>query len=189
MGYAGGEPRKQLAVDEETGEVFQLTIMGEEEPLAPRRPKKRARFDWRPYPGRHANVGKELMALVWQKGSGYDQNDRDVYAFFIAHSPEGDDPLRMTSKEIGTELGIRPQTVGKSITKLNQGGLLLKAETVGRMNFYRVNPRAAYDGSAVDQLEATKTARHPMVPASGTRAEKAETKTAAGAPRTRRRTA
>lgn len=34
MGYAGGEPRKQLAVDEETGEVFQLTIMGEEEPLA-----------------------------------------------------------------------------------------------------------------------------------------------------------
>ncbi|MEV8476230.1 hypothetical protein [Streptomyces sp. NPDC051173] len=39
------------------------------------------------------------------------------------------------------------------------------AEQVARIKFFRLNPRAAFDGPAVAQVEAVKDARFPVVPA------------------------
>jgi DNA-binding transcriptional ArsR family regulator len=154
-------PARREAVDRQTGEIVQLALLGED--ALARKPS--VRYDWRPHPGRHVNVGKALMAKVWHRDSGYDQNDRDVLGYYLAHSPEAGAPLRMTYKEISQDLGIRQDTVSKSVGKLNRGGLLLEAEKIGNVRFFRVNPRAAFDGPAPAQVEATKTARHPMVPA------------------------
>jgi hypothetical protein len=155
------------AVNVQTGEIVQLALLGEDTLGALQKKPKGppARYDWRPHPGRHVNVGKALMAKVWHKASGYDQNARDVLGFFLAHSPEGGAPLRMTYKEIAELLGVRQDTVRKSVEQLHAGGLLLEREKIGRMRFFAPNPRAAFDGSASDQLEATKDARHPVVPA------------------------
>jgi hypothetical protein len=157
------------AVDRGTGEIVQLELLdGEafrrkipgENPVLPG-----ARYDWQPHPGRHVNVAKALMRKVWHKNSGYRQNDRDIFGFYVAHSPERTEPLRMTFKEIAQTLGIRPDTVARSVGRLHAGGLLLEAERVGRMKFYRINPRAAFDGSASEQVRAVQDARYPVVPA------------------------
>ncbi|MFE9334681.1 transcriptional regulator [Streptomyces sp. NPDC006925] len=161
--------RRLPAVDRGTGEIVQLELLGRESfqqgevrerPVLPG-----VRYDWQPYAGRHVNVAKSLMRKVWHKDSGYRQNDRDIFGFYVAHSPERAEPLRMTFKEIAQTLGIRPDTVARSVGRLHAGGLLLEAEKVGRMKFYRINPRAAYDGSASDQTRAVRDARYPVVPA------------------------
>ncbi|NSC25733.1 winged helix-turn-helix transcriptional regulator [Streptomyces albus subsp. chlorinus] len=164
-----GTTRRIPAVNRGTGEIVQLELLGREtfqqeggerNPVLPG-----ARYDWQPHPGRHVNVAKALMRKVWHKDSGYRQNDRDIFGFFVAHSPERTEPLRMTFKEIAQTLGIRPDTVARSVGRLHAGGLLLEAEKVGRMRFYRINPRAAFDGSASEQLRAVQDARFPVVPA------------------------
>ena len=161
--------RRLPAVNRGTGEIVQLELLGresfqqmgtEENPVLPA-----ARYDWQPHPGRHVNVAKALMRKVWHKDSGYRQNDRDIFGFYVAHSPERAEPLRMTFKEIAEILGIRPDTVARSVGRLHAGGLLLEAEKVGRMKFYRINPRAAFDGSASEQMRAVQDARFPVVPA------------------------
>ena len=154
--------RKTDAVDRATGEVVQLEIFGDDDSL---KRKKAVRYDWAPHPGRHTNLAKTLMQKVWDKDSGYDQNDRDILGFYLAHSPEGVEPLRMTYKEIAEKLGVRQEKVGKAVDKLHSGGLLLLAEKVARVKFFRVNPRAGYDGPASAQVEAVKEARFPVVPA------------------------
>jgi hypothetical protein len=160
--------RRVPAVNRGTGEIVQLELLGREsfqqegsqgKPLLPG-----ARYDWQPHPGRHVNVAKVLMRKVWHKDSGYRQNDRDVFGFFVAHSPEGVEPLRMTFKEIAQTLGTRPDTVARSVGRLHIGGLLLEAEKVGRMKFYRINPRVAFDGPASEQMRAVQNARFPVVP-------------------------
>ncbi|MFJ5645802.1 transcriptional regulator [Streptomyces sp. NPDC093223] len=157
-------PVRRNAVDRETGQVVQLELLGDET-LDTLQRKTAPRYDWRPFPGRHVNVAKGLMARVWHKDSGYNQNERDVLGFFLAHSPEAGEPLRMTFKEISELLGVRQDTVRKSVERLHTGGLLLEKEKIGRVRFFAVNPRAAFDGSASAQVEATKVARHPVVPA------------------------
>ncbi|WP_317620101.1 winged helix-turn-helix domain-containing protein [Streptomyces sp. CBMA156] len=155
-------PVRAQGVNRATGEVMQLDLFGEEE--AKSGPDK-VRYDWNPHPGRHVNVSKTLMRKLWRKDSGYDQNDRDIFGFYLAHSPDGAEPLRMTFKEISETLGPAQNTVRTSVEKLHLGGLLLEAEKFGRMRFYRVNPRAGYDGPAKKQVDATKDARFPVVPA------------------------
>jgi hypothetical protein len=145
-----------------TGHVLQLEIFGEDDT---HKKKQAVRYDWNPNPGRHANLAKALMQKVWDKDSGYDQNDRDILGFYIAHSPEGTEPLRMTFKEISSKLGVSQPKVSKSVGRLNTGGLLLMAEQIARIKFFRINPRAAFDGPAVAQVEAVKEARFPVVPA------------------------
>ncbi|WP_031111538.1 winged helix-turn-helix domain-containing protein [Streptomyces sp. NRRL S-146] len=156
------QSRSRQAVDMATGHVVQLEIFGEDDA---QKKKQSVRYDWNPNPGRHANLAKALMQKVWDKDSGYDQNDRDILGFYIAHSPEGTEPLRMTFKEISGKLGVSQPKVSKSVGKLNTGGLLLMAEQIARIKFYRINPRAAFDGPAVAQVEAVKDARFPVVPA------------------------
>lgn len=158
-------PARHSVADVRTGEVLQLELLGEDALGALSKPPVAVRYDWRPYPGRHVNVAKALMARVWHKDSGYTQNDRDILGFFLAHAPEASDPLRMTFKEISQLLGLRQDTVRKSVERLHAGGLLLEKEKIGRVRFFAVNPRAAFDGSATSQVEATKVARHPVVPA------------------------
>lgn len=151
-----------------TGEIVQLEIFGDDDMFEGDGSKKKqvvVRYDWNPNPGRHTNLAKALMQKVWDKDSGYDQNDRDILGFYIAHSPEGTEPLRMTFKEIATKLGVTQPKVSKSVGRLNGGGLLLMAEQVARIKFFRLNPRAAFDGPAVAQVEAVKDARFPVVPA------------------------
>lgn len=160
-------PARRKAVNRETGEIMQLELLGDDTLDALQKIKQTVpvRYDWRPYPGRHVNVAKVLMSKVWHKDSGYSQNDRDILGFYLAHSPEGSAPLRVTFKEISELLGVRQDTVRKSVEKLHAGGLLLEKEKVGRVRFFGVNPRAAFDGSASAQLEATRVACHPVVPA------------------------
>ncbi|QKZ24942.1 MarR family transcriptional regulator [Streptomyces chartreusis] len=155
--------RKTDAVDLATGEVVQLEIFGDDDSL--KRKKAAVRYDWTPHPGRHTNLAKALMQKVWDKDSGYDQNDRDILGFYLAHSPEGVEPLRLTFKEIAEKLGVRQEKVSKAVDKLHSGGLLLLTEKVARVKFFRVNPRAGYDGPAAEQVEAVKDARFPVVPA------------------------
>ncbi|MGW0886179.1 helix-turn-helix domain-containing protein [Streptomyces sp. NPDC002671] len=113
--------------------------------------------------GRHVAVSKSLAAGVWEKDSGYTKNDKLVYGYYLFNSPSGDEPLRQSFREIGINLELRPNAVSKSVGNLHRGGFLLKAEEVGRVTFYKVNPRAAYDGSSRQQRKATQTARHPVV--------------------------
>jgi hypothetical protein len=163
-----GTTRRREAVDTDTGEVLQLELLPDDALDALKR-KAAPRYDWHPYPGRHVNVAKALMAKVWHKDSGYTQNERDLFGFFLAHTPEGGEPLRLTYKEISEALGLSQTVVGKGVQRLHTGGLLLEREQIGRIRFYGVNPRAAFDGSAVDQVEATKDARFPVLPAPATR--------------------
>ncbi|MQS06127.1 MarR family transcriptional regulator [Streptomyces alkaliphilus] len=163
-------PDRREAVDRTTGEILQLELLESDSDQS--RTKPPIRYDWSP-PGRHVNVGKRLMSMVWHKESGYDQNDRDVLGFFIAHAPEGTEPLRLTFKEISEILGLRRDTVSRSVGRLHLGGLLLETEKVGRIRFFRINPRAAFDGSAGAQVQATIEARHPVVPAPAPPARKA----------------
>ncbi|MFH9871580.1 transcriptional regulator [Streptomyces lydicus] len=146
-------------MNEDTGEVVQMTFF-EDDTLQ----RARVRYDWNPYPGRHVNVSKALMTRLYCKDSGYTPKDRDLFFFYLAHSPDAAQPLRLTYKEIGEIIGGRADTISKSLGKLHAGGLLLEAERIGRVIFYRVNPRAAYDGPAVSQVEAVKDARLPVIP-------------------------
>ncbi|MFJ2193691.1 helix-turn-helix domain-containing protein [Kitasatospora sp. NPDC087861] len=141
---------------------MQLDLFSEEETKPG--PDK-VRYDWNPHAGRHINLPKALARKLWHKDSGYDQNARDIFGFFLAHSPDGAEPLRLTFAEISEILGPAPKTVRVAVETLHRGGLLLEAEKFGRMRFYRVNPRAGYDGPARTQVEATKDARFPVVPA------------------------
>ncbi|RZD62903.1 transcriptional regulator [Streptomyces albidoflavus] len=160
-------PRRRTtrqAADTSSGEIFQLEIFGEEE--AGRR-EPPVRYDWTPHPGRHVNLGKALMRKVWDAESGYDEKDRDILGYFISYAPEGAGPLRETFKQIAAKLGVSENKVSKAVANLHRGGLLLEsvADRVGRVKFYRLNPRAGYDGPAVRQVEAVKDARFPVVPA------------------------
>ncbi|MFE3875393.1 transcriptional regulator [Kitasatospora sp. NPDC059146] len=140
-----------------TGEYVQLQLLPEDKKDKP------VTYDWSGG-GRHVNVSKALGKKVWHKDSGYDQNDRDVFGYYLFNSPEGDAPLRESFREIGTNLGLRPAQVSKSVGRLNVGGILIEAEKIGRVKFYKLNARAAYDGSAVAQRRATASVRHPVVP-------------------------
>ncbi|MFE2174443.1 transcriptional regulator [Kitasatospora sp. NPDC059462] len=146
--------RVKAAVNTGTGEVLQLQLLEKD---------KNTTYDWSGG-GRHINVGKVLGKSVWRADSGYDQNDRDVFGYYLFNSPEGEAPLRESFREIGTNLGIRPAQVSKSVGRLNVGGILIEAEKIGRVTFYKLNARAAYDGSAVAQRLATASVRHPVVP-------------------------
>ncbi|MFJ8388628.1 transcriptional regulator [Streptomyces sp. NPDC094438] len=158
---AGTSPvRRGKAVNTETGELVQMSFF-EDETLQ----RSRVRYDWTPYPGRHVNVPKALLAKLYSKDSGLTPKDRDLFFFYLGHSPDGAQPLRLTYKEIGEILGGRAATISTILGKLHACGLLLIAEEVGRMTFYRVNPRAGFDGPAASQVEATKGARLPAVPA------------------------
>ncbi|MEU5091106.1 MULTISPECIES: transcriptional regulator [Streptomyces] len=165
---AGTSPvRRGKAVNTETGELVQMSFF-EDETIQ----RARVRYDWTPHPGRHVNVPKVLLAKLYAKDSGYTAKHRDLFFFYLAHSPDGAQPLRLTYKEIGEILGGRPATISTLLGTLHAGGLLLEAEKIGRMTFYRVNPRAGFDGSAVNQVEAVKDARLPVVPAPATSAQK-----------------
>ncbi|WP_202239894.1 winged helix-turn-helix domain-containing protein [Actinacidiphila reveromycinica] len=149
--------RRGTAVNRDTGEITQLEFF--------ERPKTGIRYDWRPNPGRHVNVPKELVKRLYDKSSGYNAGDRDVFFFYLGFSPDGTEPLRMTFKEIADVIGGRPDTIAKRVGKLNRGGLLLEAERVGRIVFYRANPRSGFDGAAEDQVQAVKDVRFPVIPA------------------------
>lgn len=158
---SGTKPVRHVqAADVVTGEITQMAIF-EDDTLQ----RARVRYDWNPFPGRHINVPKALLAKLYSKDSGYSPADRDMLFFYYAFSPDGAEPLRLTFKEMAEILGGRADTIAKRVTKLHAGGFLLEAERVGRMVFYRVNPRAGYDGSATDQVEAVRDARFPVVPA------------------------
>lgn len=158
---SGGNPvQRSTAANTVTGEVVQMAIF-EDETFH----RARVRYDWTPNPGRHVNVPKKLLAKLYGKDSGYTAKHRDLFFFYLAHSPDGAQPLRLTYKEIAEELGGRPATISTLLGTLHAGGLLLEAERVGRMKFYRVNPRAGFDGPAASQVEAVKDARLPEVPA------------------------
>jgi hypothetical protein len=129
------------------------------------KPKDRVRYDWKPNPGRHVNVPKELVKRLFDKSSGYTAGDRDLWFFYLGFSPDGTEPLRMTFKEIADVIGGRPDTIAKRVGKLHRGGLLLEAERIGRIVFYRANPRSAFDGAAEEQVQAVKNARFPVIPA------------------------
>ncbi|MEW2153176.1 helix-turn-helix domain-containing protein [Streptomyces albidoflavus] len=159
-------PRSRItrqAADTASGEIYQLEIFGEEEAGSKR---EVVRYDWKPYPGRHVNLGKALMRKVWDAESGYTDKDRDILGYYISHSPEGAEPLRQTFKQIAEKLGVSENKVSKAVANLHRGGLLLEsvADRVGKVKFYRLNPRAGYDGPAVRQVEAVKDARFPVVP-------------------------
>ena len=157
----GSSPARRVqAANVETGEITQMAIF-DDDTLR----RARVRYDWNPFPGRHVNVPKALLARLYEKGSGYGPADRDMLFFYYAHSPDGAEPLRLTFKEMAEILGGRADTIAKRVARLHAGGLLLEAERVGRMIFYRLNPRAGYDGPATDQAEAVKDARFPVVPA------------------------
>lgn len=165
---AGTSPvRRGKAVNTETGEVVQMAFF-EDEAIQ----RTRVRYDWTPNPGRHVNVPKALLAKLYAKDSGYTPKHRDLFFFYLGHSPDGAQPLRLTYKEIAEILGGRPATISTILGTLHAGGLLLEAERVGNMKFYRVNPRAAFDGPAVNQVEAVRDARFPVVPAPATSAQK-----------------
>ncbi|WP_189970461.1 transcriptional regulator [Streptomyces violascens] len=134
-----------------TGEYVQLELLKEND-----RP-----YDWSGG-GRHVNASKKLGAALWEKGSGYTRNDKLVYGYYLFNSPPGDEPLRQSFREIGGSLELRPTAVGKSVGNLNRGGFLLETEKVGRVKFYRLNSRAAYDGPSGQQRRATEHARHPV---------------------------
>ncbi|MEU6556268.1 transcriptional regulator [Streptomyces sp. NPDC046915] len=141
------------AVNTRTGEYVQLELL---------------RPDEKPYlwsgGGRHVNVSKSLAAGIWAKDSGYTKNDKLVYGYYLFNSPPRDEPLRQSFREIGAHLELRPNAVSRSVGNLHRGGFLLEAEKVGRVIFYKLNPRAAYDGSSGQQRKATEPARHPVVP-------------------------
>ncbi|MFF8809885.1 MULTISPECIES: transcriptional regulator [Streptomyces] len=165
---SGANPvRRGKAVNHETGELVQMSFF-EDDTLQ----RTRVRYDWTPHPGRHVNVPKVLLAKLYARDSGYTAKHRDLFFFYLAHSPDGAEPLRLTYKEIGETLGGRPATISTLLGTLHAGGLLLEAEKIGRITFYRVNPRAAFDGPAATQVEAVKDARFPVVPAPASAAQK-----------------
>ncbi|MFI9834983.1 transcriptional regulator [Streptomyces sp. NPDC051913] len=145
--------RARPAVNTGTGEHLQLELLDKDE---------------KPYAwsggGRHVNVSKRLAAAVWAKDRGYTKNDKLVYGHSLFNSPPGDEPLRESFRQIGIALELRPNAVSSSVGNLHKGGFLLEAERVGKVTFYKLNGRAAYDGSAKQQHRAIEHARHPVVP-------------------------
>jgi hypothetical protein len=142
--------RARPAANTSTGEYLQLELLDKDD---------------KPYAwsggGRHVNASKKLGAALFSKDSGYSKNDKLVWGYYLFNSPPGDEPLRESFREIGVNLELRPNAVSKSVGNLHRGGYLLEAEKVGRVKFYKLNPRAAYDGSSGQQRNATKHARHP----------------------------
>lgn len=142
--------RSRLAANTATGEYLQLELLD----------KSDKPFAWSGG-GRHVNASKKLGAALYAKDSGYSKNDKLVWGYYLFNSPPGDEPLRMSFREIGIDLELRPNAVSKSVGNLHRGGYLLEAEKVGRVKFYKLNPRVAYDGSSGQQRNATQHARHP----------------------------
>ncbi|MEV7082375.1 winged helix-turn-helix domain-containing protein [Streptomyces sp. NPDC093516] len=143
--------RARPAVNTSTGEYVQLELLKEDD-----KP-----YDWSGG-GRHVNASKKLGAGLWKKGSGYTKNDKLVYGYYLFNAPPGDEPLRMSFREIGNDLELRPNAVSKSVGNLNRGGFLLEAEQVGRVKFYKLNSRAAFDGPSGQQRMAAQHVRHPV---------------------------
>ncbi|MBK3568958.1 MULTISPECIES: transcriptional regulator [unclassified Streptomyces] len=142
--------RARPAANTSTGEYLQLELLDKDDKA----------FSWSGG-GRHVNASKKLGAALYKKDSGYTKNDKLVWSYYLFHSPPGDEPLRESFREIGINLELRPNAVSTSVGNLHRGGYLLEAETVGRVKFYKMNPRAAYDGTSGQQRNATQHARHP----------------------------
>lgn len=138
----------------DTGEYLQLELLKGEDDKP---------YDWSGG-GRHVNASKVNGAALWAKASGYTKNDKLVFGHYLFNSPAGDQPLRQSFREIGAELELRPNAVSKSVGNLHRGGYLLVAETVGRVVFYKLNCRAAFDGSSLRQRRAAEKAPRPVVP-------------------------
>ncbi|WP_159046450.1 hypothetical protein [Streptomyces sp. MMG1121] len=91
---------------------------------------------------------------MWKKDSGYTKNDNLVCGYYLFNSPSGNEPLRQRFREIGTNLELRSNAFSNSVGNLHRGGFLLPAERIGRVSFYKVNPRAgttALPGSSGSQ--------------------------------------
>lgn len=146
--------RVRPAVNTSTGEYIQLELLDAEE---------KDPYEWSGG-GRHVNASKVNAAALWRKDSGYTKNDKLVYGHYLFNAPVGDQPLRQSFREIAAELELRPTAVGKSVGNLHRGGYLLPAETVGRVVFYKLNARAAFDGSSLRQRRAAEKAPRPVVP-------------------------
>ncbi|WP_146075336.1 transcriptional regulator [Streptomyces sp. Ru71] len=136
-----------------TGEYLQLELLDKDD-----KP-----FAWSSG-GRHVNVSKKLASALWAKSSGYSKDDKLVYGYYLFNSPPGDEPLRESFRQIGSNLELRPNAVSKAVGNLHRGGFLLEAEKVGRVTFYKLNSRAAYDGPSLHQRRAVENAQHPVVP-------------------------
>ncbi|GLW04796.1 hypothetical protein [Streptomyces lavendulae] len=113
---------------------------------------------------RHTNTNKRLCEEIWDKGSGYTRNDRDVLSFFFYNAPPGEGPVKKSFAEIADQLEMKAITVGRCVRKLETGNLLLPTWKVGRTTFYRPNPLLNYDGASAQQRAAAFGVPVPLVP-------------------------
>ncbi|MFJ1756574.1 hypothetical protein [Kitasatospora sp. NPDC088134] len=103
------------------------------------------------------------MVLILRKDNGLKPSDRDVLQLHI-HGSDDDGVLRMVQQAIADDLGISVRTVSASITRLKKSELLIKAETHGRVVYYRVTEHLASRLGGKGQREAVKTLRFPVLP-------------------------
>ncbi|MEU5383590.1 hypothetical protein ACFVT9_29100 [Kitasatospora cineracea] len=144
-------PRTRTLVDPETGETVEVTESFDG--LIPYNFRGR----------RYTAVADELMVLILRKDNGLKPSDRDVLQLHI-HGSDDDGVLRMIQQAIADDLGISVRTVSGSITRLRKSELLIKAETHGRVVYYRVTEHLASRLGGKGQREAVKTQRFPVLP-------------------------
>ncbi|MFD8637224.1 MarR family transcriptional regulator [Streptomyces sp. NPDC059533] len=120
-------------------------------------------YDWS-RSKRHTNTNKSLGKEIWDKDSGLNRNDRDVLGFYIFNSPPGGGPVRQSFAEIADRLEMKRVTVGRCVGRLETAKLLIVAEKVGRVKFFRLNARFNFDGKSTQQRAAVRGVPHPVIP-------------------------
>lgn len=94
-----------------------------------------------------------IDAQVTEKGRRLQGVDFRVF-FYVSAVIDYENYLKVPTKEIAEALGIQPQNVSRSLSKLCEYGIILKGAKSGRSYTYRLNPHVGFKGKAKNQKDA-----------------------------------
>jgi len=77
------------------------------------------------------------------------KTDLTVLMWFFSHNDWGNDWIHVDYEELANELGVRKETVQRSIRKLVDANLLMQYKP--REKLFRLNPRYVYKGGLVSK--------------------------------------
>ncbi|MBD0688837.1 replication initiation protein, RepL1 [Streptomyces sp. CBMA123] len=111
----------------------------------------------------HANVDKERVRAICRSNK-FTPGEKFMVLWWIGTSPEGMEPVVMTGADIGKEVGMTADAIGRISRKLLKHRILVAVGTFGNSKLYRITPYIAFHGPGYDQREAVKRFNPPDIP-------------------------
>jgi DNA-binding CsgD family transcriptional regulator len=108
------------------------------------------------FDGPHINVGIKRGRRLASNESGLTDREFRVLVWYWFATEQSQGPVMMTGAEVARELGMSPDSLGRTVKMLKKARLLVEAGNIGRTTFYRTTPYLAFIGSGFEHREAVK---------------------------------